>query len=64
MLARETSGRYTQRFHELDIPMKTVLIHSLLALCLLSGCGQTGPLYLPDQAESPEAVSEQEPSGE
>lgn len=44
--------------------MKTALIHSLLALCLLSGCGQTGPLYLPDQAESPEAASEQEPLGE
>ena len=44
--------------------MKTALIHSLLALCLLSGCGQTGPLYLPEQAEAPEERSKQEPSGD
>ena len=44
--------------------MKTALIHGLLALCLLGGCGQTGPLYLPEQAETPEESSEQETSGD
>ncbi len=44
--------------------MKTALIHSLLALCLLGGCGQTGPLYLPEQAETPGERSEQDNSGD
>ena len=43
--------------------MKTALIHGLLALCLLGGCGQSGPLYLPEQSESPGERGEQEPSG-
>ena len=30
--------------------MKTKLLLAVLqALCLLQGCGQTGPLYLPDE---------------
>ncbi len=44
--------------------MKTALIHGLLALCLLGGCGQTGPLYLPEPAETPEERGEQESSGD
>jgi predicted small lipoprotein YifL len=44
--------------------MKTALIHGLLALCLLGGCGQTGPLYLPEQSEAPEERGEQVPSGD
>ncbi len=44
--------------------MKTALIHGLLALCLLGGCGQTGPLYLPEQSETAGERGEQETSGD
>ena len=44
--------------------MKTALIHGLLALCLLGGCGQTGPLYLPEETEPPRERGEQNPSGD
>jgi predicted small lipoprotein YifL len=29
---------------------------ALLALCVLSGCGQKGPLYLPDHKPTPVAA--------
>ena len=34
----------------------------LLLICtlLLAGCGQTGPLYLPEPEQAPEQVPEQE----
>ena len=37
-------------------PARTVILASLLCLAIFSGCGQKGPLYLPD--EPPPAVTE------
>ena len=44
--------------------MRSLLIHCLLALGLLAGCGQTGPLYLPEQAEAPAEDTATESAGD
>jgi predicted small lipoprotein YifL len=38
----------------------------LLLICtlLLAGCGQTGPLYLPEPEQAPEQATEQAPEQE
>lgn len=36
-----------------------ILITLLATTSLLSGCGQTGPLYLPDPATQPEQAKEE-----
>ncbi len=35
-------------------PVRTVILASLLGLAIFSGCGQKGPLYLPDDGTAEE----------
>jgi len=39
---------------------QTTLLSPLICALLLSGCGQTGPLYLPEADTAPAAASPQE----
>jgi predicted small lipoprotein YifL len=44
--------------------MRSLLIHCLLALGLLAGCGQTGPLYLPEPEKAPAEQAPAQPTGD
>ncbi len=39
-------------------PARTVILASLLCLAIFSGCGQKGPLYLPDDSTGEEVAAE------
>jgi predicted small lipoprotein YifL len=39
-------------------PARTVILGSLLCLAIFSGCGQKGPLYLPDAGTAEEIPAE------
>ncbi len=41
-------------------PARTVIIASLLALAIFTGCGQKGPLYLPDEPTTEEVQADAE----
>jgi predicted small lipoprotein YifL len=45
----------------LDLPRATLLASAMMALTLMSGCGQRGPLYLPGKADSAPAIPDQNP---
>ena len=49
-IGKVAGGRYTPAQFTLifkDCPMKRLTLALLAAVCLLAGCGQKGPLYLP-----------------
>ncbi len=49
-IGKVAGGRYTLAQFTLifkDCPMKRLTLALLAAVCLLAGCGQKGPLYLP-----------------
>jgi predicted small lipoprotein YifL len=39
-------------------PARTVILASLLCLAIFGGCGQKGPLYLPDDGTGEEVAAE------